>query len=73
MTEGTENRTMNLAKYIDAVIPGTVGILLLAAPDIFLGKSITGDGRQRKLTTLRRCGGALIGIAVSYAVIAACR
>jgi uncharacterized protein YjeT (DUF2065 family) len=64
---------MNLAKYIDAMIPGTVGILLLVAPDILLGKSITGDSRQQKLKTLRRCGGGLIGIAVLYAVIAACR
>jgi hypothetical protein len=53
--------------FIDVMIPGVAGILLLVAPDIFLGKSITGETRKSRLAKLRGIGVVLLAVAALYA------
>jgi hypothetical protein len=64
---------MNLAKYVDALIPGVAGIFLIIGPEVFLAKSIVGETRRRRISVLRGIGCVLIGVAALYVVIAAMR
>jgi hypothetical protein len=60
---------MNVAKFIDAMIPGFFGILLVAMPGVFVPRSVTGESRQKKLAFCRKIGGLLLCIAILYTLI----
>jgi hypothetical protein len=57
----------------EALIPGVAGILLLVAPDIFVGSTFTGDARKSRLTKLRGIGVVLLLVAALYATLAVCK
>jgi hypothetical protein len=65
--ESREDTTMSL---FEALIPGVAGILLLVAPDIFVGSTFTGDARKGRLTKLRGIGVVLLLVAALYAALA---
>ncbi|MEW6303845.1 MAG: hypothetical protein AB1705_10265 [Verrucomicrobiota bacterium] len=54
--------------YIDAVIPGVIGILLVAAPRLFT--KAQGESFERAKYKLRMIGFVLIGVALLYLVLA---
>jgi hypothetical protein len=58
--------------YIDVVIPGVIGLLLLAWPrSVFLGSRVEPDAK--KLRLIRKAGIALVLIAAGYAAIGSTR
>ncbi|MFN8282946.1 MAG: hypothetical protein U0U67_07005 [Chitinophagales bacterium] len=56
-----------LVKYIDAIIPFVIGIMLLLRPSLFT-KS-TGETREKTISKLKKIGFLLIVIGIIYSII----
>ena len=53
--------------YIDVLIPGVIGVLLVAAPRLFT--KAKGEAFEKAQGKLRTIGFVLIGVAVLYLVL----
>ena len=53
--------------YIDVLIPGIIGLLLLTSPRLFT--KAEGEKFEKTKGTLRKIGFVLIGVAILYLIV----
>ncbi|MFT3686895.1 MAG: hypothetical protein QM783_18565 [Phycisphaerales bacterium] len=52
--------------FIDAAIPGVIGLICLAAPKLMVKLGDDPAANERKVTKIRLCGGLLLVVAAIY-------